>query len=163
LSWASLGGRAQAQVAVGGAPGTLDDPFAFYYAIYLPNQQLQSLRPTPIDSVNAAMVARQYYAQNDRRGLYDPVSPYSDQATDPLGPYPHQNQERAARPFRFAQDPSNADGTGPSLYYGRAAQYFPGLSGRDARAQNANTYAGRTGGGIGNRRGGFGGGAGGGG
>jgi hypothetical protein len=40
---------------------------------------------------------------------------------------------------RFAQNPSNADGSGPSLYYGRAAQYFPTL--RTGRGPNANTAA----------------------
>jgi hypothetical protein len=123
-----------------GTPGVLDDPFTFYYAVYLPNQQLQSLRPTPLDSVNNAMVARQYYTQTDRRGLYNPISPYSDQASDPLRPYSQQGQERSARPYRFAQDPSNADGMGPSLYYSRASQYFPGLASRTTRNQNANVY-----------------------
>ncbi len=85
------------------------------------------------------MVTRQYYAQKDRRGLYNPISPYADQNYDPLHPYSRQQgAERAARPYRFAHDPSNLDGTGPSLYYGRAAQYFPGL--RPGRGRNANVY-----------------------
>ena len=91
--------------------GVLNDPFTFYYAIYLPNQQLQSMRPTPLDSVNDAMVARQYYAQQNRRGLYDPISPYSD-TYDPLRPYSDQ-RERVARPTRFSRDPSNVNGMGP--------------------------------------------------
>ncbi len=36
--------RAEAQAAAGtglGAGGIINDPFTFYYAIYLPNQQLQ--------------------------------------------------------------------------------------------------------------------------
>ena len=77
-------GRAEAQTGVGAAGGignglgVLNDPFAFYYAIYLPNQQLQAMRPAPLDAVNDAMVSRQYYAQQSRRDLYDPISPYSD-------------------------------------------------------------------------------------
>jgi hypothetical protein len=135
----------QAAAAAGAAGnglggGILNDPFQFYYGVYLPNQQLQALRPTPMDSINGAMVARQYYAQNDRRALYNPISPYSDQNYDPLHPYSRQQgSERIARPFHYASDPSNADGTGPSLYYGRAAAYFPGL--REGRGRNANVYS----------------------
>ena len=73
--------------------------------------------------------------------LYNPISPYGDQSYDPLHPYAGQNQERLARPFRFAQDPSNLDGSGPSLYYGRAASFFPGL--RVGRGPNSNV-TGRT-------------------
>ena len=113
---------------LGGAGGILNDPFAFYYAIYLPNQQLQAMRPPPMDTINDTLVTRQYYAQTDRRGLYNPISPYADQNYDPLHPYSRQQgTERIARPFQFARDPSNLDGTGPSLYYGRASQYFRGL------------------------------------
>src|SRR5947209_8543458 len=111
---AALPGRVAAQTAAAATPGLgiasiTDDPFAFYYAYYLPNQQLQALRPTPLDSVNNAMVARQYYAQNDRRALYNPISPYSEQAYDPLRPFSPQNAERMARPFHFAQNASNSD------------------------------------------------------
>jgi hypothetical protein len=132
----------QAAAAAGGLGlgGILNDPFQFYYGVYLPNQQLQALRATPMDSINSAMVARQFYAQNDRRSLYNPISPYSDQNYDPLHPYSRQQgSERIARPYKYASDPSNADGTGPSLYYGRAASYFPGL--REGRGRNANVYS----------------------
>jgi hypothetical protein len=105
----------------------------------LPNQQLQAMRSTPMDSINNAMVTRQYYAQNERRNLYNPISPYAEQNYDPLRPYSRQQgQERVARPYRYTQDPSNSHGTGPSLYYGRAAHYFPGL--REGRGRNANVY-----------------------
>jgi hypothetical protein len=134
----TMPGRAQAQ---GFAQGSLlNDPFSFYYAFYLPNQQLQAMRPTPLDAINNAMVARQYYAQDQRRNLYNPISPYSEQKFDPLHPYSRQQgSERAARPFRFINDPSNAKGTGPALYYGRAAHFFPGL--REGRGKNANVYS----------------------
>jgi hypothetical protein len=139
----ALPGRAEAQTGLG-TNGILDDPFAFYYAVFLPNQQLQALRPGPLDSVNSAMVARQYYAQSGSRSLYNPISAYSDQAYNPLTPYSQQGQERVARPYRFVQDPSNSSGMGPSLYYNRASQYFPGLAQREGqRLQNANVYTGR--------------------
>ena len=93
-----------------------------------------------MDTINDVSVTRQYYAQSDRRGLYNPISPYANQNYDPLSPYSRQQGgERSAAPYRFARDPSNLDGTGPSLYYGRAAQYFPGL--RPGRGRNANVYS----------------------
>ncbi len=125
---------------LGSGAGIFNDPFAFYYAIYLPNQQLQSMRPSPMDSINSAMVTRQYYAQNTRQNLYNPISPYSDQNFDPLHPYSRQQgSERLARPYRFAADPSNSDGSGPALYYGRASAYFPRM--REGRGRNANIYS----------------------
>jgi hypothetical protein len=128
---------AQAQGTGLGAGGDLvSDPFTFYYAFYLPNQQLQAMRPRPIDTLNNAVAQRQYYSQMDRRSLYNPISAKGDDSYDPLHPYSGQNQERLARPYRFAQDPSNSDGMGPSLYYGRAAAFFPGL--RAGRGPNAN-------------------------
>ena len=115
------------------------------------------------------MVTRQYYTQNAQRSPYDPISPYSDQQYDSLRPYSRQlGSERRARPYRFSRDPSNLNGTGPSLYYGRAAAYFPGL--RAGRGRNANVFTrGRgfrptgnyTGGGFGGGIGGLGGGLGG--
>ena len=135
----ALAQAAGAGLGLGGG-GILNDPFTFYYAVYLPNQQLQAMRPRPMDTINEVSVTRQYYAQNDRRGLYNPISPYATQEYDPLHPYSRQQgSERGARPFQFARDPSNLDGTGPSLYYGRAAQYFPGL--RPGRGRNANIYS----------------------
>ncbi len=85
------------------------------------------------------MATRQYYAQNERHALYNPISPYADQNYDPLHPYSRQQgTERSARAVSLCQDPSNADGTGPSLYYGRAERTFPGL--RPGRGRNANVY-----------------------
>jgi hypothetical protein len=134
-----------AQAQTPGAPlgDITTDPFAFYYAYYLPNQQLQALRPKPIDTINQAVQLRQYYAQTERRSLYDPISPYTDSQYDPLRPYSQQGRERIAQPFRFIQNPSNADGSGPSLYYNRAAQYFPGL--RPGRGPNVSVAAVRRG------------------
>jgi hypothetical protein len=144
-------GAAQAQLTGQGIGDIVGDPFTFYYAYYLPNQQIQAMRPKPIDTINQAIQARQYYAATQRQSLYNPISPYAEEY-DPLRPYSQQQgRERAAQPFRFVQDPSNSDGSGPSLYYGRAAQYYPGL--RAGRGPNANIAR------IGQRRGrGFGGG-----
>ena len=92
-----------------------------------------------MDSINNAMVSRQYYAQNDRRGLYNPISPFGDQSYNPLQPFSQQGMERTARPYRFALNPSNSDGTGPALYFNRTGNYHPGL--REGRGRNANVAA----------------------
>jgi len=139
----------------------INDPFTFYYAYYLPNQQVQAMRPQPNDTINQAVINRQYYAQTQRGSLYNPISPYAEEY-DPLRPYSRQQGgERIARPYRFAQSTSNSDGSGPALYYNRASQYFTGL--RPGRGPNANvavTRRGRyggMGGGIGGGMGGMGG------
>ncbi len=145
--------------AVGGVGlnNIIQDPFTFYYAYYLPNQQLQAMRPSPSDTINQVAVNRQYYAQTDRQSLYNPISPYA-QDYDPLRPYSRQQgNERIARPYRFAQNSSNHDGSGPALYYNRAAQYFTGL--RRGRGPNANVARARysrygNGGGMGGMGGG---------
>ena len=130
--------QATAAAGVGGGLGNIAaDPFTFYYAFYLPNQQIQAMRPTPSDTINQAVINRQYYAQTQRQSLYNPISPYAEDY-DPLRPYTHQQQggERIARPYRFVQNSSNSDGSGPALYYNRASQYFTGL--RTGRGPNAN-------------------------
>ena len=130
---------AQTTAAAAGGVGLnniIQDPFTFYYAYYLPNQQVQAMRPTPSDTINQAVINRQYYAQTQRGSLYNPISPYAEDY-DPLRPYSRQQgNERIARPFRFAQNSSNHDGSGPALYYNRAAQYFTGM--RRGRGPNAN-------------------------
>ncbi len=142
---------ARAQLGIGDITA---DPFAFYYAYYLPNQQMQAMRPRAEDPINLAVQQRQYYATVNRPTLYNPVSAYNEPAYDPLRPYSQQQgKERLGAAHRFALNPSNADGSGPALYYGRAAQYFPGI--RAARGPNANTQtAARRAGG--NRMGGMG-------
>jgi hypothetical protein len=137
--------RAEAQGLLGGQ-GILDDPFLFYYAFYLPDQQQRALRATPMDTLNQAVAERQFWARTNLRSVTNPVSPYAAQQDDPLRPYSRQQGgERIGRPYVFSQNPSNADGSGPSLYYGRAAQYFPGL--REGHGRNANVYVRRARGG----------------
>ncbi len=155
--------RAMAQAGLG-APGTglLADPFSFYYAIYLPNQQLQALRPSPLDPINQAVVGRQYFVQSKQRGLYDPISPFAE-SLDPLKPFSNQ-QERVAGRIRFSHDPSNTQGMGPTLYFNRMVDYYPDLSGRTGRRANASVPAQRArgyqarsaGGGMGGMGGGMG-------
>lgn len=131
----------------GGLGNIATDPFTFYYAYYLPNQQIQAMRPTPMDTINQAVVDRQYYAQTQRQSLTNPISPYAEDY-DPLRPYSRQQgNERIARPYRFAQNSSNSSGLGPALYYNRASQYFQGM--RPGRGPNKNVAVTRRGGRMG--------------
>jgi hypothetical protein len=149
--------QAQAAASAGGLANITADPFAFYYAFYLPNQQIQAMRPMPSDTINQAVINRQYYAQTQKQSLYNPISPYAEDY-DPLRPYTQkQGGERIARPYHFSQNSSNSDGSGPALYYNRASQYFAGM--RIGRGPNANVAPARRGGGFrGGGMGGFGGG-----
>ena len=82
--------------ALSGVGDITSDPFTFYYAYYLPNQQMQAMRPRPIDTINAAVQNRQYYAQTQQKSLYNPISPYTEEF-DPLRPYSQrQGEERIA-------------------------------------------------------------------
>lgn len=144
--------HAQASPDALGMGGIFSDPFTFYYSVYLPNQAAQAMRPRPMDTINAAASQRQMYAAvEQRRSLYNPASPYAAEEFDPLSHYSDkQGALRRIQPHRFIQDPSNADGNGPSSYYNRAAQYYAGM--REGRAANSNVYKSRT-----RRRGGMGG------
>jgi hypothetical protein len=143
---AVFSGRAEAQVGTGSISdgSILNDPFQFYYSIYLPNQMATAMRPQPGDTINNALVNRQYFTQLDRGGLYNPTAPYA-QAADPLQPYSGQ-QERLARPARYSYRPQSGNGTGPSLYFNRVAEHFPGMANRTGRNRNANVASRRSGG-----------------
>ena len=127
----------------GGIGDITSDPFAFYYAYYLPNQQMQAMRPRPSDVINEAVQNRQYYAQTQRRSLYNPISPYAEGDYDPLRPYSQQQgKERVAAPFRFAQDTSNSDGTRPGTLLRPRRSVLPGPASR-ARSERQYRQAGR--------------------
>lgn len=140
--------RAQAQFAGIGS----GDPFALYYGYYLPHQAAIAAQPTPLDTINQMTANRAYTAQTDRAALYDPISPYGEDESDPLRP---GSGRQGGRPrstplgFSYGNDNSNARGTGPAMYYNRTARYFPTL--RVGRGRNANiaTLRGNRGGGGG--------------
>lgn len=118
-------GRAEAQFLGGGT-----DPFSLYFGYYLPHQAYIAAQPTPLDTINRITAERQFSAITDRAGLYDPISPYGTEETDPLAPYTTSRKgERIAKPSLFATSTttSNARGTGPALYYTRTARYYPSI------------------------------------
>ena len=140
----------EASAQFGGGVGS--DPFSFYYGYYLPHQAYVAAQPRALDSINQAVASRQYSAQTDRSALYDPISPYGDEESDPLRPYSDKGRERRANSQSLGLagggNSSNATGSGPSMYYSRTARYFPAL--RTGRGPNRNVAAvrgGRGGGG----------------
>lgn len=140
--------RASAQ-GVGNGVGT--DVFSFYYGYYLPNAAFNAAQPKAMDTLNQITAIRQFNAQTDRTSLYDPISPYAEdedqfdaRSRNARG---GRGGGRGSAEGRFGA--SMIRGAGPSQYYGRTSQYFPGM--RSGRGPNRNlaTLHGRSGGGMG--------------
>jgi hypothetical protein len=129
----------QALAQVGTGVGA--DPFSFYYGYYLPHQAYIAAQPRAIDPINQVVANRQYTAQTDRAALYDPISPYGDEESDPFRPNAQGGRERrtGAQNFTMGGNSSNANGNGPAMYYNRTARYFPAL--RAGRGPNRNVAA----------------------
>jgi len=140
--------RANAQL-LGGSGGGVD-PFSFYYGYYLPHQAAIAAQPTALDTINQVTAARQFNAVTDRAGLYDPISPYGAEESDPLRPYaPTRGGERLARPQGSGYGTSNSRGTGPAQYYNRTARYHPNIRTGYGPNRNISVVRGSRGGGGG--------------
>jgi hypothetical protein len=146
--------RAHAQFTPGTGVGS--DVFSFYYGYYLPHQAAIAAQPTPMDTLNAITASRQFNAVTDRARLYDPISPYGAEETDPSQPWTRGGgaERRAARVENYALSQGGstlARGSGPALYYNRTARYYPTM--RVGRGPNRNLAVtrggGRYGGGMG--------------
>lgn len=105
------------------------DPFQAYFGFYLPHQAAIAQQSTPLDTINAAQAAQQFTAAADRSGLYNPTNPFGEEDYDPLRPYARSGRERLIRPHTFPSSTTNARqrGTAPTVYYNRAARYYPTL------------------------------------
>ena len=129
-----LGLRRRGAVQTAGA-SVFSDPFTFYFAVYLPRQQLMANQPGPELAVNNQAINRQMMALTDRSGLNNPVDPYGlGQSFDPNDPFagrrvPTRNTMTSPGGVRT----THVNGSGPAGYYGRTAMYFPSMrSGRRA-------------------------------
>ena len=105
--------------------GILNDPFSFYYAIYLPNQQFsRCVQGRWTRSITRWSPGNTSHRLSD--GDCITRSHRTRTLTIPLTRT--RNRARNARPsIPVCPDPSNADGNGPSLYYNRVVQYYPNL------------------------------------
>jgi hypothetical protein len=131
-----------------GFPNGGVDPFSFYYGYYLPHQAAIAAQATPLDTLNQITAQRQINALSERQGLYDPISPYGEEELDPNRPYSgRRGTERLAHPGLFPVTTSNVRGTGPALYYGRTARYYPQM--RRGSGPNRNIGVTRRGGSMG--------------
>lgn len=130
-----------------GSLGVGADPFSFYYGYYLPHQAAIAAQPTPLDTINANVQQRQYQAQTERSGLYDPISPYGDEDLEGGG-LGRKGGERKARISGFTSS-HGTQGTGPPGYYNRTAAYFPGLKAGRGVNRNVGQLRGGRGGGMG--------------
>jgi hypothetical protein len=141
----------QPEPALAQLGGVGADPFSFYYGYYLPHQAYIAAQPRAIDPINQVVANRQYTAQTDRAALYDPISPYGDDESDPFRPNAQGSRDRRAGRQNFTMGSgsnSNANGNGPAMYYNRTASYFPALrAGRGPNRNVATLRAGRGGGG----------------
>jgi hypothetical protein len=137
------GNSAYAQLGFGLGGG---DPFTLYFGYYLPHQAAQAMRPTPMDTINAATRARQITMSTDRSGLYDPVVPYGEEELDPLHPYGRRGRERLVQPHTYATSTTNQmmRGIGPRMYFNRASTYFPTAALYPGRGPNRNLAVTRT-------------------
>ena len=108
--------RAEATAAGATLGNIASDPFTFYYAYYLPNQQIQAMRPTPSDTINQAVIDRQYYAQTQKQSLYNPISPYAEDY-DPLRPYSRQQGTTHRPAVSLQQIPPTAMAQDLALLY----------------------------------------------
>lgn len=150
LAIVTLAPSGQAYAQLGGVGGVGADPFSFYYGYYLPHAAAMAAQPTPMDGINQNALQRQATAQTDRATLFDPISPYGDEDSDPFSPYTNKRGgERRAKTVTGLNDNSNVRGTGPSMYYNRTARYFPTLKVGRGPNKNLAHLRGNRGGGMG--------------
>jgi len=103
------------------------DPFFLYYGFFLPRQNALAAQPQPEDNIRALAAQRQFTAQSDRAGLYDPIGQIG---LDELNPNPFGQRSGSSRvPRHPANGVSNTNlrGRGLSQYHNRTNTYYPGL------------------------------------
>jgi hypothetical protein len=124
-------------------PGGFSDPFFLYYGWYLPQQNALANQPRIEDTINYNVGQNQVYAQTNRAGLYDPNGGYGRFDPNPSGD-PFDPSMRAGGGMgrvgmgrmRGTVPTSNANGSGPPMYFNRASQYYPSM--RSGRGPNRN-------------------------
>jgi hypothetical protein len=140
ISAAAKEGRAQVSSAAG-------DPFFLYYGYFLPRQAAMAAQPRVEDTINAASISQQAYAQTNRSSLTDPSGGYgADRFADSGFLDGRIRGGRAAtgpggmttQRLRSTVPSTNMPGTGPQLYFNRTAAYYPGMRQGVGRGPNRN-------------------------
>jgi hypothetical protein len=134
-------GRAQVSSAAG-------DPFFLYYGYFLPRQAAMAAQPRVEDTINAASISQQAYAQTNRSSLVDPSGGYGADRFADNGFLDGRNRGgrgAATGPggmssirSRSSVPNTNIPGTGPQLYFNRTAAYYPGMRQGVGRGPNRN-------------------------
>ena len=123
-------------------PGGFSDPFFLYYGWYLPQQNALANQPRVEDTINYNIGQNQAYAQTNRAGLYDPNGGYGrfdpNPGGDPFDPGMRAGggPRSAMGRMRGSIPTSNANGSGPPMYYNRLSQHYPSI--RPGRGPNHN-------------------------
>jgi hypothetical protein len=134
-------------------PG-FNDPLSLYYGFYLPRQAALAAQPTTQSMINDVTAQRQNYALADRQGLYDPVSPFGLDQTDPSNPFGRRGPAplpRLPNPRQLANPRPASNGVAPVTHYGRADRYYPSYrpgSGPNRNVVGAGRFARGGGGGM---------------
>ena len=108
--------------------GGFSDPFFLYYGFFLPRQAALAAQLQPEDSIRAYSAQRQYSAQSDRSGLYDPLGAVGSEDLDPLAPFGQRSgTSRLVRTTPSGVPSSNLGGRGIPGYHNRVNNYYPTL------------------------------------
>jgi len=127
--------------------GGFSDPFFLYYGWYLPRQSAIAAQPQPEDFYRSQAVERQYAAQTDRAGLYDPAAGIGMDELDPLRPVGQRSKAtRMARTVATGLPTSIARGRGthnaPGGYYNNVGRYYPSMrTGRASGGARSGGYS----------------------
>jgi len=105
------------------------DPFFLYYGFFLPRQAALAAQPQPEDNIRALASQRQFAAQSERAGLYDPIGGLGLDELNPLNPFGQRSGSSRGVPRHPANGISNSNlrGRGVGQYHNRTMSYYPGL------------------------------------
>jgi hypothetical protein len=132
-------GQAQSSFAAG-------DPFFLYYGYFLPRQAAMAAQPRVEDTINAASISQQAYAQTNRSSLIDPVGGYGANRFDDTGVLDGKGRPRpttgpggmSSFRSRASVPNTNVPGSGPQLYFNRTAAFYPQMRPGLGRGPNRN-------------------------
>ncbi len=133
LGLSSLAPQAGAQSIGAG----FNDPFFQYYGFYLPRQAALAAQPTTPQMLNNVAVARQEVIQQDRSGLYDPISsPFAPGPYNPSDPFSSSRREPIPRLSAAHIGGRSASTPAPTSAFNKTAQYYPTFRSSSAPNQN---------------------------
>lgn len=137
------GGAARAQ------DSGFSDPFFLYYSVFLPRQNALASQGQPEDFFRNQSLQRQAAVQNDRGGLFDPISSLGQEELDVNRTFGRQSgSSRSVRtvPAGIRTTVSLRGHSAPSDSFQRTNAYFPSMRGGMGRGSGAAGFGGGRGG-----------------